>query len=482
MLASARSVRRGVQAHPAKIVLALASFALAYLAIDPWHDWGGDFAYYLTIARNEARGHPSAWGVMRIVAPDGFPELLERLGPPVNFRVGPLKLYNLAYLTVYLGAVGAMTRALRGPVAQLCFFAFATVNVWIWFYANRVLTEMPFLALASLILLLGLYAERPVARRPVAAALAMYPLILLGCSLRGAAILLLLLPPVTFAARRERSWIVLGGLGALSAACLASVRSLAFFTPPDLALDLSLAELIVTAFGKLGDELEGFAWMMTGQRAPVLVGVLVAGLAGVGAVRRLMARRWAAPAFIVLASAPMFLVPWTAWGGRYWFGVLPAVALLVTEGLLTLAAVLPRLRAAPLALVTVAAVVSHLTAAGPLVYTERDRGAYSREADLAFTWINENTAWRAPVCMDKPRILAFRANIPVTCGLPGAGTPDVIEAVLEAKGGRGVFRPGAPAETFAYYRARPERVLYDEGGFLVVTPPGVTTIEAGGAP
>lgn len=465
---------------PVRVMLIFFSFSLCYLAMDPWHNWGGDYAYYLGVARNIHFDRPLETANVGVVAPTGFSWFLSRIAPLVDWQFLPLKRVNLIWVAIYSGAVLQLSRCFAASGWRVAFVALATINFGIWYYSNQILTELMFLAIVACFFLI--LVQRP-NRRIWASLVALFFLALLACSIRQAALLLLLVPPFFFLdtdtrnTALKRGLVFLGILG-LSITLAISVYQAGWFhaaAHSQLAGDDqgALAK-VLSIISRYDSELSAFAAGLAGDVRNAWFGMLVLSLVILATALRILQGNFAVAAFMVALAAPILYVPWSPPDGRYWFPLLAPASFLVTEALIYLVRVarLNHFRSASVPfLAFFLAVLSwhHLGTTNRVFLFDRDRGVFEGNAANLFHWLHYNTEWGARVCFFKPRILGYHANWNNVCLIAQNSTPADVEATLETAGDFVVVSDQYLPATWEHYRDLDDpRIVYRNERFVVI--------------
>jgi hypothetical protein len=144
--------------------ISLVGVAIFYLfTLRSGHPWGDDFAQYIAHARNLAQGQPyTAIGILHnpgvVLGPTAYPPLLPFLLAPLYALFGlNLTVFKLVGVACALGALWLFEIWLRerfqAPLRGLAVLL-AGLQPWFWDYKDQILSDMPFVLLGMLSLLL----------------------------------------------------------------------------------------------------------------------------------------------------------------------------------------------------------------------------------------------------------------------------------------------------------------------------------------
>jgi hypothetical protein len=184
--------------------VAIALVAAGYLASTrAGHEWGDDFALYVSHARNLAEGRPYA-DTGYIYNPD-YPSLSPRTYPPVlplllapvwrlcGFDLFAMKVEIILLFAAFLAVFYLTFRAELPAPYLLAVLLLLSLNPYLWDYKDRIMSEIPFLLFTFLVFRLLTWAHdetrSPRGRRLAAlgAGIALY----LACGTRTIGIVLL---------------------------------------------------------------------------------------------------------------------------------------------------------------------------------------------------------------------------------------------------------------------------------------------------
>jgi hypothetical protein len=183
--------------------IAIALVASWYLASTrEGHDWGDDFALYVSHARNLAEGRPYA-DTGYIYNPD-YPSLSPRTYPPVlplllapvwrlcGFDLFAMKVEIILLFAAFLAVFYLTFRAALPAPYLLAVLLLLALNPYLWDYKDRIMSEVPFLLFTYLVfyLLARAHDETGSLRGRRLAALGAGAALYLACGTRSVGIVL----------------------------------------------------------------------------------------------------------------------------------------------------------------------------------------------------------------------------------------------------------------------------------------------------
>lgn len=468
------------------LIVVATSMAMSVAAWDPWHDWGGDYAYYLGVARNMHFDRPLETANIGVVAPSGFPWLLSKIAPVLEWDISEIKKANWLFTLFYFALILFSARYLKVRGAQIAFVVMATMNSWIWFYNNAVLTELLFLLLITAMMTLSVAADRSKRGNLWPLVCGMYAVAILACFFKQASLFLLFVPTaVSLGAWMRGNGIKVWGvfLTLLSSVALSyAIYNAGWFHAAHHAevaeQTRSTFQLISSSVLRIDDETEAISTILLGRPTPWL-GWLVFILLVAASLKMTLLRMFGVLAVAIAIALPIFYVPWQPWGGRYWFPLLGVISYLTIYGALQIYEHLPtvqnRSSKSGITLVSLAIAVSftfnQIGAAQKLFMIDRDKGVFEKNAGEMFHWVHYNTEWGKSVCFFKPRILGYHANWNSVCWADAQGSPERLEAILEGNDFLVVSDQYRP-ETWEYFKGLGNnRVVFRNERFVIVGKP-----------
>jgi 4-amino-4-deoxy-L-arabinose transferase-like glycosyltransferase len=400
-------------------ILALGSAHLATLR--DGQDWGDDFGLYVAHARNIAEGRPyDDTGYIynpqnAIVSPRSYPPVFPLMLAPVyrlrGLDLTAMKEFGVLLFMATLGVLAVIFRKhLPFPYTLACLVMFA-VNPYVWQYKDRLLSEIPFMFLAYLALLLTEKATEADGSRVralvwgLAAGLTAY--LAFGTRTVG----VLLIPSVLGVELLRRRRLGLASL-AILAAFAAGVGVQKYLLPSNgsasyldqLVFDpLRFARIGLSLVKGMGMFLEnGYSRM----GCAVLYGCLLL-LAGTGYAARFRK----GPTVYELFSAFNFLLL-TAWppaesNPRFLLPLLPLFFLYIGEGLSLLHQRFPRPANALAVLAALSVLVSNVGLYTRLDFGPVRDGVSTPESLALFNWIRTRTDAEDAFLFQKPKAIAL---------------------------------------------------------------------------
>jgi 4-amino-4-deoxy-L-arabinose transferase-like glycosyltransferase len=410
------------------IGIAILATGLWHLAtIRPGQDWGDDFAMFISHARNLSAGTDYAdTGFIYnpanpTYAPRTYPPVYPLLLAPVyrlfglNFeamKVQQVVFLVLLLLVVYINIRRHMPEAYAGSVVVLL-----GLSPFLWFYKDRVMSEIPFMLFACLALhLLNGEPDRPAWRRLGRAILAGV-VVYLACGTRVVG--LVLLPSAVLAdllggnrASDGRNWR-LPGVASCAVlltftTCLLAQRALLGLEGSYLAqwhFDPSMPFRNLISLARGADEVLGSV-----EQLPFRLAVLLplTGLALVGYVTCLRRRIGAREFFIPLYLALLLLWPVGGATPRYLLPLLPLVFIYLGQGTHCLAERVGARWGHPAAVGLAATVLTAYVGLYTRVeFGTLQHGVEQPEAQALFEYVREKTPADAVCVFSKPRALAL---------------------------------------------------------------------------
>lgn len=465
---------------PARLMLAFLTLCLAFLAIDPWHNWGGDYAYYLGVARNIYFDRPLETGNVGVVAPTGFSWILSKVAPLLEWNFLSIKRLNLVWTLIYCILVLGLSRYISGTLWSVAFVAISTLNFGIWYYANQILTELLFLAIVTGFFLILIGSKSNTIWRSV---ILLFLLALLACWFRQAALLLLFVPPLVYWDYADlrmgpRKALTVGGLLCLSAVSAYLVYNASWFhaaAHSHLAADeQGFSAKVLFMLRNYDTQLSALAAGILGDLRSAWWGGAIAIMVLISLAYRIARFKFSVAIFLFALIIPIAYVPWTPPDGRYWFPLLAVISFLAIEGLASSSNYLRLKRDLNLGYIALSAVIGilalhHLGTANRIFLYDRDRGVFEKHAGDMFYWLHYNTEWGARVCFFKPRILGYHANWNNVCLVDQNSSPEEIEAALNNHADYVVVSDQYDEKTWRFFiQLDDPRIVYRNERFVIV--------------
>jgi 4-amino-4-deoxy-L-arabinose transferase-like glycosyltransferase len=398
----------------------IALVGIGYLAtIRTGHDWGDDFAQYISHARNLAEGRPYADTgyiynpAFATMGPRTYPPVFPLLLAPVYRLFGldlfALKVEMVLFFTGFLAVFYAVFRRELPAPYLIAMIALLALNPYLWDYKDRVVSEYPFLFFLYLVFFFFQQAQndgRPWQRScwALGAGGALY----VACGVRSVGIVFvpcLLLD--MWRQRRRSGWIGIWAVVVFAAGVVVQRLLLPFegsyfdqmrFDPVQFGRN---AVWLFTSVGLFVDNGRTAAGL-------VLSSVVVGGLGAVGYFSRLRQGATCRELFLAAYLAAMVIWPTTESTVRYLAPLAPLALVYVCHGL--------RCVGARLGLwweyVPAAALALGILAISLIQYRNCDFGALregigKQESTALFDYVRWQTRPDAILLFQKPRVLAL---------------------------------------------------------------------------
>ena len=149
---------------PALFVIILGITAIIlFCTLTNGHDWGDDFSSYIMQAKSITEFSPHSFIEINhfsvdpygsIVPPWGFPVLLAPLYAVFGMNMIALKLLGVISFLFFIVLLWFGFRKYHSPVFLLCFVCLFSLNPTMLSFSDQILTDLPFLALSTAIVLL----------------------------------------------------------------------------------------------------------------------------------------------------------------------------------------------------------------------------------------------------------------------------------------------------------------------------------------
>lgn len=217
-----------------------AAFVFFVLTIKEGHDWGDDFAQYISHAKNIAEGlpykntgyifNPNSWWIGPETYPPVFPLLLAGVYAIYGLDLDAMRIMILVCYLVFLVAFCIYSKdKLQGDIARISALLMVAFSPLYWDIKNSVISDIPFLMFFYLGLLLSdqITRRQQAGHRAVVAATAFGTVCYLAYGTRSVGLFLLVAFLIDQLYRRKRI---------SAAAILSSLVFLALFVWQDIEL------------------------------------------------------------------------------------------------------------------------------------------------------------------------------------------------------------------------------------------------------
>ena len=421
---------------PAIGALILAIGAAHVLALRPGHGWGGDFAQYVHHAKNLVEGVPYAdTGYLYNraypqVGPPAYPPGTALLLAPVYWVAGPnleaMKCVMIACFLVFLLAVFLCFRDELAPGPAAALVAVLGLNHFFLAETSQIRSDVPFLALLYLALLLVRQAEKgdillfPPSHRKTAGnswpaekvecplflgvmAYLAYATRIVGGLLMAAAVLADLVRT-----RRITRPVI---LACLVFGCLAAAQAMLIQGNGGYLDQIGAAPSVLLA-NAAGYGTQMAVFWHNGYNKPLAVALFAAVtlLALLGYAESVRRRIGTCEVFVVIYPAAIFLWP-TYQGVRFLYPILPLYLFYALKGLAhPWLARRPKLRRATVASLAVAVGLSYAAMATTMEFGPLHEGVAKPESAALFEYVRRHTGPDDVVIFVKPRVMSLLAG------------------------------------------------------------------------
>jgi hypothetical protein len=480
---------------PAAIVVLAAAFAVAML--NRGHDWGDDFAAYIMQARGVVEGSPSdvvkhTTFTMRhssrptgpAVAPWGYPILLA----PVYAACGGLnplclKLINFPFFALFVATFYAVAARRLPPLDAALVTAVFAFSPDLLSFHNDLLTDIPFLGLATWTLWLiddrlrspGTQRESPI--WAVLLGIALFA----SFAVRTLGFVLVLALAITYAAIYRRSGAVMHAssrvrllvpfvvFAALTAALTLALPADTSGPAAQEALSIASAVQNIKDYAAMPAD---FFWSVPYPFGIVFYGTLLAFV--VNGARCGWATDLHLFAYVALMLSVTVVSPWQQ-GLRYLFPVLPWLVYIAYRGMIASAFALGDahrrvgiwLTRAVWAVVLVCFVRASVVYAATNLSLHRaaPSGPFLPESTQLFAWVDANTHANDVVVFYKPRVMRLMTGRDaLLIDKCGELRPNEYVVLNKALGTKGQI---PPAETAACPPLQQSARLFENAAFVV---------------
>ncbi len=384
------------------------------------HDWGDDFALYISHARNLAEGRPYAdTGYIynprfASLSPRTYPPVLPLLLAPVYHLCGldlfALKVEMVLLFAAFLAVFYLTFRDELPAPYLLAVLLLLALNPYLWDYKDRIMSEVPFLLFTYLVFLLLARAHdetrSPGGRRlaAVGAGAALY----LACGTRSVGIVLV---PCVLAEgwlRRRRPGRVTPWVLAVFAAGVAAQRLLLPFDGSyfdQLVLDPVLfgrnALWLVKAVGLYADNGSSVAGVLLSAAA-------IGGLGLLGCLDRARRGITCREVFVVLYPAILLIWPSAESTPRFLLPLAPLVLVYVCQALRQLGAWRgPAWERVPAGVLAAGVLALYVFGYSRADFGSLREGIGKKESMELFEFVRHRTPPDAVVLFQKPRAMAL---------------------------------------------------------------------------